>query len=91
MIDVECVNSVSNKSTDIISLIMKVCRWFLLNNKIFTFHDLFTFTELIDKQHPLFQLKYYNKLLYAYVGEGYCELLVNFDNADFPGQEGLLR
>ena len=39
VIDVECVNSVSNRSKDIISLIIKVCRWFLLNNKIFTFHD----------------------------------------------------
>ena len=32
--------------------------WFLLNNKIFTFHDLFTFTESIDKQ-PLFNLLQY--------------------------------
>ena len=36
--------------------IIKVCRWFLLNNKIFTFHDLFTLTESIDKQQPLFNL-----------------------------------
>ena len=53
VIDVECV---SNRSKDIISLIIKVCRWFLLNNKIFTFHDLFSFVESIDKQQPLFQL-----------------------------------
>ena len=53
---VECVNSVSNRSKDILSLIIKVCRWLLLNNTIFTFHDLFTFTEAIDKQQPLFQL-----------------------------------
>ena len=56
MIDVECVNSVSNRSKDIISLIIKVCRWILLNNKIFTFLDLFTFTESIDNQPPLFNL-----------------------------------
>ena len=56
VIDVECVNSVSNRSKDIISLIIKVCRCFLLNNIIFTFHALFTFTESIDKQQPLFQL-----------------------------------
>ena len=31
-------------------------QWFLLNNKIVTFHDLFTFTESIDKQQPLFNL-----------------------------------
>ena len=46
----------SNISKDIISLIIKVCRWFLLNNKIFTFHDLSTLTESIDKQQPLFNL-----------------------------------
>ena len=56
MIDVECVNSVSNRSKDIISLIIKVCRCFLLNNKIFIFRDLFIFTESIDKQQPLFNL-----------------------------------
>ena len=56
VIDIECVNSVSNGSKDIISLIIKVCRWFLLNNKLFTCHDVFTFTESIDKQHPLFNL-----------------------------------
>ena len=50
VIDVECVNSVSIRYKDIISLIIKVCRWFLLNNKIFTFLDLFTFTESIDEQ-----------------------------------------
>ena len=64
VIDVECVN---NRSKDIISLIIKVCRWFLLNNKIFTFHDLFTFTELIDNQQPLFQLITIN--YYMCVGE----------------------
>ena len=68
MIDVECVNSVSK---NIISLIIKVCRWFLLNNKIFNFHDLFTFTESIDKQHPLFNLLYV-----CWEGGGYCELLL---------------
>ena len=52
MIDVECVNSVSNRSKDIISFIIKVCRWFFFNNKIFTFLDLSTFKELIDKQQP---------------------------------------
>ena len=31
-------------------------RCFLLNNNIFTFHDLFTFTESIDKQQPLVNL-----------------------------------
>ena len=41
VIDVECV---SNTSKDIISFIIKG-RWFLLNNKIFTFHDIFTFTD----------------------------------------------
>ena len=56
VIDVECVNSVSNRSEDILSLVIKVCRWFLLNIKIFSFHDLFTFTESIDKKQPLFQL-----------------------------------
>ena len=56
--DVECVNNVSNRSKDIISLIIKVCRWFLLKNKIFTFHDLFTFTESIDKQQPLITINY---------------------------------
>ena len=56
VIDVECVNNVSNRSKDIMSLIIKVCRWLLLNNKILTFHDLFTFTESIDKQQPLFNL-----------------------------------
>ena len=55
--DVECMNSVSNRSKDIISLIIKVCRWFLFNNKILTFHDLFTFTESIDTQLPLFNLQ----------------------------------
>ena len=46
----------------------------LLNNQIFTFHDLFTFTESIDKHCST----YYNKLLYLW-GRGI--LLVNF--ADF--------
>ena len=64
VIDVECV---SNRSKDIISFIIKVCRWFLLNNKIFTFHDLFTFIESIDKQQPLFQLITIN--YYMCVGE----------------------
>ena len=45
---------------------------FLLNNNIFTFHD------LIGNRHCL---TYYNKILYVRGGEGYCELLVNF--ADF--------
>ena len=71
---VECVNSVSNRSKDIITLIIKVCRWFFLNNKIFTFHDLFTFTESIDRQQPLFQLITIN----VCGGEGYWELLVIF-------------
>ena len=60
--DVECVNSMSNRSKHIISLIIKVCKLFLLNNKIFTFQDLFTFTESIDKQKQRYQLitiKYY--------------------------------
>ena len=35
----------------------------LLNNKILTFHDLFTFTEFITKNY--------------HMGEGYYELLVN--------------
>ena len=56
VIDVECVNSVSNRTKDIISMIIKVCRLFLLNNNIFTFHHLFRFTESIDKQQPLFKL-----------------------------------
>ena len=72
MIDVECV---SNRSKDIISLIIKVCRWFLLNNKVFTFHDLFTFTESIDKQQPLFNLLQYI-IMCVCGGEGYCELLL---------------
>ena len=55
VIAVECVNSVSNISKNTISLIIKVCRWFLLNNKIFTFHDLFT--ELITVQ--LITINYY--------------------------------
>ena len=41
---------------------------FFLNIKIFTFHDLIIFTELIDKQQPLF------KLLYMCGGEGYLEI-----------------
>ena len=45
-------------------------RWALLNNKIFTFHDLFTFTESIDKQQQLVR----------YGVEGYCDLLDNFAN-----------
>ena len=35
--------------------------------QIFTFHDLFTFTESIDKQQPLFQLITIN--YYMFVGE----------------------
>ena len=54
VIDVECV---SNRTKDIISFIIKVCRWFVLNNKIFTFHDLFTFTESITVQ--LITINYY--------------------------------
>ena len=46
----------------------------LLNNKIYTIHDLFT--ESI--RHCSTE---YNKLLYVCGGEGYCELLDNF--ADF--------
>ena len=53
------LNSVINRSEDIISLIIKVCRWFLRNNKIFTFHDLFTFTESIDKEQWLITINYY--------------------------------
>ena len=56
MIDVECVNSVSNRSNDILASIIKVCGWVLLNNEIFTIYDFFTFTESIDKQQPLFNL-----------------------------------
>ena len=48
-------------------MIIKVCRWFLFNNKIFTFHYLSTFTEAIDKQQPLFQLITIN--YYMCVGE----------------------
>ena len=46
---------------------------FLLNNKIFTFHD------LISNSHCL---TYYNKVL-CVCGEreGYCELLVHFQNS----------
>ena len=55
VIDVECVNRVSNRSKVIISLIIKVCKWFLLNNKIFTIHDLFT--ESITVQ--LITINYY--------------------------------
>ena len=62
------LNSVSNRSKDILSLIIKVCRWCLLNDKIFTFHDLFTFTESINKQRPLFQLITIPS--YMCVGEG---------------------
>ena len=40
----------------------------LLNNKIFTFDDLFTCTESIDKQQPLFQLITMN--YYMCVGRG---------------------
>ena len=39
---------------------------FFLNNKIYTFHDLFT--ELTDKQHAL--STEYNKLLYVCGGRG---------------------
>ena len=87
MFNVECVNSVSNRSKDIISLIIKVCRWFLLNNKIFTFHDLFTFTESIDKQQPLF------KLLYVCGGEGYCEslLILIFSTWNFAIQDTFIE
>ena len=46
----------------------------------FTFHYLFTFTESIDKQHPLFQLITINYYM-CVGGQGYCELLINF--ADF--------
>ena len=45
----------------------------LLNNKITTLHYLFT--ESIDKQQPLFNLLQY---IIMGVGEGYCELPVNF-------------
>ena len=55
----------SNK--DIISFIIKVCRLSLFNKKIFTFHDLFTFTESIDKQQPLLQIITIND--YMCVGE----------------------
>ena len=71
------MNSVSNRSKDIIALIIKVCRWVLLNNKIFTFHDLYTFTESIDKQQPLFHL-IQNNYYICVGGGGFCELLVNF-------------
>ena len=68
--------NVSNRSKDIISFIIKVCRWFVLNNKILNFHDLFTLqNQLISNSHCL---TYYNKLLYMCGGEGYCVLLVNF-------------
>ena len=52
-VGVECVN---NRSKDIISLIINVCRLVFLNNKIFIFHDLFTCTKSIDKQQLLFNL-----------------------------------
>ena len=83
VIDVECVNSVSNRSKDIISLIIKVCRRFLLNNKILTFHDLFTFTELIDKQQQLTTVQLITINYYMCVGEGdivncyyFCRFLI---------------
>ena len=41
VISVECM---THRSRDIISLILKVCRWFLLNNKLFIFHDFLYFT-----------------------------------------------
>ena len=40
-------------------IVFSSSRLFLLNNKIFTFHDLFTFTESSDKQQPLFNLLQY--------------------------------
>ena len=95
VIDVECVNSVSNRSKDIISLNIKVCRWFLLNNKILTFHYLFTFTESIDKQQNRLISNshgstYYNKLLYVCGGERYCEWLVNLADLLFVAYAILL-
>ena len=82
VIDVECVNSVSNRSKDILSFIIKVYRFFLLNNKIFTFHDLFTFTESINSNSHC--STYYNKLLYVCGGEGYCEFLYSPCNFATP-------
>ena len=79
VIDFECVNSVSNRSKNIILFIIKVCIRFLLKTKIFTFQDLFTFTESIDKQRHNCK----KKLLYVCGGEGYCELLVNFTDLLF--------
>ena len=40
---------------------------FMLNNKVFTFHDFFTFTELIDNYGPLFTL---SSLIIICVGRG---------------------
>ena len=68
-----------NRSKDIISLIIKVCIWFLLNNKIFTFHDLFTYTESIDKPATAtVQLIIINYYMCVGGGEEYCKMLANF-------------
>ena len=40
----------------IIFVLWKRHRWFLLNNKIFSFHDLFSFTESNDKQQSRFKI-----------------------------------
>ena len=83
VIDVECVTSVSNIFNDIISFIIKVCRWFLLNNKIFTFHDLFIFIESVNKQQSLFPLITINYYMCGVGGGGYCELLVHLADLFF--------
>ena len=79
MIDVKCVNSVSNRSKDIISFIIKVCRCFCSTSKYSTFMMyLHLQDQLISNSYGS---TYYNKLLYVCVGgggEGYCELLLIF-------------
>ena len=43
------------------------------NNKMFTCHDLITFTESIDQQQPFITIHYY---MCGGGGEGYCELIL---------------
>ena len=68
MIDVECVNSVSNRSKDIISLIIKVCRCFFAQQHNIHLLDLFTFTESINKHKPLLNLS--QKIIICAWGKG---------------------
>ena len=47
----------------------------ILNNKIYTFHDLFLENRFLCNRHCSTE---YNKLVYVCGEEGYCELLLNF-------------